>query len=79
MYLVNTYTGETARQKAIAKSPAEAGMNLTEQLICEIAKLEVWGSEFSESDPAWPGEDFCEWHAVDADGNVIAKRRTRGY
>jgi len=79
MILVETYTGDDAKQRAVKDSMTGAGMTLSEWEIGEVAILEVWGSEFHEDDARWPGQDFCEWRAFDADRNLICKRRKLGY
>jgi hypothetical protein len=49
------------------------GANLP-QAAATVRTLELWGSSFND-----PGKDWCEYRALDADGKLIAKRRSEGY
>jgi hypothetical protein len=49
------------------------GANLP-QAAATVRTLEVWRSSFND-----PGDDWCEYRALDRDGKLIARRRTEGY
>ena len=71
-YIVEESQGQMARQKAQEKPPFGPGFTVDDAQ--KVGRLELWGSSFSD-----PGGDWCEWRAFDAEGKLLAKRRSSGY
>ena len=67
MNLVYTYTGRIAREEAAAKPPDGAGFNA--RVVARTESLEVYRPKCTD----------CELHAIDADGNILAKKKVKGY
>ena len=72
MKLIGKATGAYARREAAARPPCGAGFNA--RIVARTETLEIHASEFSD-----PGPDFCELRAFDADGNLLAKKKVKGY
>ena len=72
MNLVYTYTGRIAREEAATKPPDGAGFNA--RVVARTESLEVYRPKCTDCDPG-----YCELHAIDADGNILAKKKVRGY
>lgn len=71
-YKISTYEGEQARAEAAA--PAPFGPAFTPEVVAKTARLELWGSSFTD-----PGPDWCEHRAFDASGVLLGQRRRDGY
>jgi hypothetical protein len=73
--------GETVttgvKQRVMAKPPI--GPELDAKTAERTVKMELWGSEFKETDPRWPGEDFYEFRLFDANGHIFVTVRFPGY
>ena len=72
MHLVDTFTGDELKFKGINSPPF--GPGFSEEQVEQAAALELWGSGFKD-----PGPDCNEFRLIDADGDVIAKKRLNGY
>jgi hypothetical protein len=72
MKVIATFTGAYARKEAAAKPPFGAGFNA--QIVAITETLEVLGSELSE-----PGIDYCEFRAMDGEGNLVGTKKVKGY
>lgn len=72
MHLIETHSGETARQKAVETPPFGPGFDSATAAKTET--LEVWGSSFKD-----PGPDCCEFRALDSTGALINRRTIGGY
>jgi len=58
----------------MAASPPPFGPGFRDEVVARVETVEVWASGFDD-----PGEDFCEFRALDAAGNEIARTRIGGY
>jgi hypothetical protein len=72
MNLIAQFTGEAARKEALVTPPF--GPGLPAEVAAATATLEVHGSGFND-----PGGDYCEFRALDSQGNLIATKRLEGY
>lgn len=66
------FQGGRARKQAAAPPPF--GPEFSPEIVARIETLEVHGSELKD-----PGPDYCEFRAIDAEGNVIGTKRIDGY
>lgn len=64
---------EDAKRKA--REPAPFGPAFPEPVVTVTARLETWGSSFTDAG----GDDWCEFRAFNARGEQIATRRIDGY
>ena len=72
MHLIETLTGQAARSLATTRSPYGPGFSQEEAQT--IHTLEVLGSSFTD-----PGPDYCEFRAINAQGQAFPLRRITGY
>jgi len=72
MHLIETLTGQAARTLAATRCPY--GPGFSEEDAQSVHTLEVYGSSFND-----PGPDFCEFRAIDAQGQAFPPRRITGY
>lgn len=72
MHLIETLSGEAARTLATTRSPYGPGFSQEEAQT--IHTLEVHGSSFND-----PGPDYCEFRAINAQGQPFPPRRITGY
>ena len=72
MHLHQRCEGKEAR--GMAASPPPFGPGFRDEVVARVETVEVWASGFDD-----PGEDFCEFRALDAAGNEIARTRIGGY
>lgn len=72
MHLIHRGTGDAARELAASKPPL--GPEFRDDVVEKAETVEVWASGFND-----PGEDFCEFRALDAGGREIARTRVGGY
>ena len=71
MHLIETHTGEAARALATTRRPF--GPGFSEEEAQTIHTLEVHGSSFND-----PNSDYCEFRAINAQGQ-LPPRRITGY
>jgi hypothetical protein len=71
-YVDLTLEGDAARLRAEKKGFSEPSFSA--ETAARTVKLELVCSSFSD-----PGEDWCEWRAYDATGQVIAQTLSNGY
>lgn len=69
---LNESEGDDAKRQA--REPAPFGPAFPEPVVAVTAKLETWGSSFTDA-----GGDWCEFRAFNASGEQIATRRIDGY
>lgn len=72
MHLHQKSTGEEARALASSSPPFGPGFNAG--VVAKVETVEVWASGFGD-----PGDDFCEFRALDAAGKEIGRIRIGGY
>ena len=72
MNLIAKYTGLNARKEAAAKPPFGPGFNA--EIVARIETLEIHGTRVNDLGP-----DFCEMLALDVGGNLLAKKKVKGY
>jgi hypothetical protein len=72
MHLIETLTGEAARTLATTRIPFGPGFSAEEAQT--IHTLELHGSSCND-----PGPDYCEFRAIDAQGQAFPPRRITGY
>lgn len=72
MHLHTKSTGTAAR--SLASSPPPFGPGFRDEVVARVEAVEVWASGFGD-----PGDDFCEFRALDAAGKEIARTRIGGY
>ena len=72
MNLIAKYTGLNARKEAAAKPPFGPGFNA--EIIANMETLEIHGTSVNDIGP-----DFCEFRALDAGGNLLGKKKVKGY
>ena len=72
MKLIEKFSGVQAKQSAASRPPCGAGFS--EKIVSKTETLEVHGSEIND-----PGPDYCEFRAIDAEGNIIGTKRVNGY
>ncbi len=72
MHLHQRCAGKEARQ--LAASPPPLGPGFRDDVVARVETVEVWASGFGD-----PGDDFCEFRALDAGGREIARIRVGGY
>lgn len=72
MHILEKHSGDQARAKAGESAPF--GPGFAEDIVSKTETYEVWGSSIND-----PGDDFCEFRAMDTSGAVIAQRRVAGY
>jgi hypothetical protein len=69
MYLIQETTDKAAMTRGTPGGPG-----VCREVAERAAKMQVWGSSFND-----PGDDFCEFVLLDANGVVIDRRRVAGY
>lgn len=71
MYLMEAHEGKGAKQAAAQGAPF--GPGFPEDIASRTEKLEVWATDFKDSD------EYCEFRAFDSDGEKLGTRRINGY
>lgn len=72
MHLIHRGTGVAARELAASSPPFGPGFR--DDVVSRVETVEVWGTSFDD-----PGQDFCEFRALDAAGSEIGRIRIGGY
>jgi hypothetical protein len=72
MRLEQTLVGQPARQAAEMLPPFGPGFE--RRIIQQLESLKLMVSDFND-----PAPDFCEWQALDSQGERIGTMRIRGY
>jgi len=71
-HLIDTYEGE--RAKTVASTAAPIGPGFPAEIVEQLAKLEVWGSDMKDAGPG-----YCKFVAFDAADNELRVRTIQGH
>ena len=69
-----SYEGTKARDLANKEGWFTPNLNLESESLEKVERLELWESLFHD-----PGQDWSEWRAYDSEGNLLGRRRMKGY
>lgn len=72
MHKISEHAGDDAKKKAADRPPCGPGFD--EKTVAQTARLEVWGTNFSD-----PGPDYCQFRVFDATGKQCGVRNVDGY